>query len=287
MTATRRAGPTCGWELNIDSLDDGTCELWQFDSPQESPWASRTLDSGAHRTPTTDLPVHSAPLWCAIQVPDVTFLFNSCRNPKQGLSTSAIDAAAAQLAVEPAAAAAVADVETGGNSFDPEGRPRILFERHVFRELTAARFDLEAPDLSSRVGGGYGTFRSQYAKLEQAFRLDPWAALQSASWGGFQLMGRYYLHLGFSSPHHMVIALAQSEDAHLSAFVQYLRMNKAAHRALKRLDWPAFARAYNGPGYAKNRYGAKMESAYAQQKAAREAAAQAAAAKATQAVRTP
>jgi hypothetical protein len=275
MTATRRPGPTCGWELGVESLDDGTCELWRFDSPQVSPWTSPALDSINQSAATP--PAHSTPQWCAIQVPDVSFLFNSCRNPTRGLSESAIHAAATQLAVEPAAMAAIADVETGGNSFDPEGRPKILFERHVFRELTAAKYDLEVPDLSSRVPGGYGTSRSQYSRLERAFQLDPWAALQSASWGGFQLMGRYYLHLGFSSPHHMVVALAVSEEAHLNAFVQYLRMNKAAHRALKQLDWPSFARAYNGPGYAKNRYDTKMEAAYTKQMAARESAAQAAA----------
>jgi hypothetical protein len=275
MTATQRPGPTCGWELGLESLDDGTCERWLFDAPQESSWLPRGL-RGQVRIPSPLSPVHSAPLWCALQVPDVSFLFNSCRNPRKGLSAAAIDTAASQLGAEPAAVAAVADVETAGNSFDAEGRPKILFERHVFRELTAARFDAEAPDLSDRVPGGYGTVRSQYHRLERAFQLDSWASLQAASWGGFQLMGRYYAQLGFSSPHHMVVALAASEEAHLSAFVQYLRMNKRALRALKKLDWAAFARSYNGPDYAKNRYDAKMEIAYLKQKAARDAASKAA-----------
>ncbi len=34
--------------------------------------------------------------------------------------------------------------------------------------------------------------------------------------------------------------------------------------ALQRRDWPAFARAYNGPGYRKNRYDTKLAKAYAE-----------------------
>src|SRR3546814_12257610 len=47
--------------------------------------------------------------------------------------------------------------------------------------------------------------------------------------------------------------------------------------ALRRRSWQKFAAAYNGPGYASNRYDEKLEESYARFKAAAEAEAPAAA----------
>ncbi|MDD4881534.1 MAG: N-acetylmuramidase domain-containing protein [Gallionellaceae bacterium] len=64
-----------------------------------------------------------------------------------------------------------------------------MYERHYFHRLTNGKYSKKHPDISNSLSGGYGKFSAQYGKLERAFNLDPEAALKSASWGRFQIMG--------------------------------------------------------------------------------------------------
>jgi len=58
------------------------------------------------------------------------------------LTQDEIRSAASALGVEPAALAAVAEVESSDRgAFDADGYPTILYERHVFHRLTEGRFD--------------------------------------------------------------------------------------------------------------------------------------------------
>jgi hypothetical protein len=69
--------------------------------------------------------------------------------------TEAVFLEAAQaLGCEPAAVKAVAEVESRGAPFDREGRPTILYERHVFARCTrpVGRFNGSHPDISARGG---------------------------------------------------------------------------------------------------------------------------------------
>lgn len=93
-----------------------------------------------------------------------------------------------------------------GSAFDDYGRPRILFERHYFPRLTQGRYDKRHPDISNSLAGGYGKFSAQYGKLERAYVLDAVAALESASWGRFQIMGSNYRDAGFVSVQEFVLA---------------------------------------------------------------------------------
>jgi len=194
--------------------------------------------------------------------PDVSFIFGQCLNPALGLSEADYMEAASTLGVEVAAIKAVAEVETSGKAFDESGRPRILFERHYFHRLTGGRFSAGHPDISNRRPGGYGSFSSQYVKLERAYELDHDAALRSASWGRFQIMGDNYLAAGFNSIREFVLAMTRSESEHLKAFTKFVASNKKMLAALRRNDWAAFAALYNGPGYQKNHYDTKMKDAY-------------------------
>jgi hypothetical protein len=148
---------------------------------------------------------------------DVGFLFAQCRSPVTGLSDSDYSSAATSLGVEIAAIKAVADVETSGKAFDESGRPRILFERHYFHRLTSGKYSATHPDISNATAGGYGKFSAQYGKLEQAFKLDPDAALSSASWGRFQIMGDNFRAAGFTSVRAFVLAMTSAESEHLKA----------------------------------------------------------------------
>lgn len=95
-----------------------------------------------------------------------------------------------------------------------------------------------------------------------AKKLDKNAALKSASWGKFQIMGANHNLVGYSSAEEMVTFLEESEDNHVIVFGKFVMANKTMHKALKKKDWATFARLYNGSGYKVNKYDEKMEKAY-------------------------
>jgi len=171
---------------------------------------------------------------------------------------------AQELEVELPALKAVVDVESNGEAFLPDGRPKILFEAHHFSRLTKHKYDVTHPRISSRKWnrklyvGGVG----EHFRLESAVALDRLAALKSASWGMFQIMGFNYTACGFDSMQKFVNAMYKDEDAQFTAFATFLKNNPRMLRALQRKKWDQFADAYNGPGYKLNRYDTKLEQAY-------------------------
>lgn len=171
--------------------------------------------------------------------------------------------AAAALRCEVRAIKAVTAVESPRGPFDAMGRPPILFERHYFSRLTLRRFDAEFPTISNAVCGGYWFPEpDQYVRLQHAYALDATAALKSASWGAFQLMGDNHAAAGFATVDAFVSAVCQSARLQMEAFVAFLRNDAVLLAAIQQKDWTAFARHYNGPAYAKNRYDASLAEAY-------------------------
>lgn len=179
------------------------------------------------------------------------------------LTESDYAAAAKKLGASVAAVKAVAEVESSGNGFLPSGEPKILFEAHIFDRLTNGRFRKSHPNLSSARWDRslYGPSSRQHARLAEAVKLDREAALQSASWGKFQVMGSNWEMVGRPSLQAFVNAQYRSEAEHLKDFVGYVLARGLADE-LQRLDWAGFARGYNGPSFAENRYDAKMAAAY-------------------------
>jgi hypothetical protein len=172
-------------------------------------------------------------------------------------------AAAAALGCEVAAIRAVADVETGEQgAFDAKGRPTILFERHYFSDLTDGIYDAKFPDISKPVAGGYGHFSEQYGRLDRAALLDADAALESASWGAFQIMGSHYDELGFNTVQQFVVEMQRSEAAQLGVFVKFIQANPELLKAIRAKHWATFAAGYNGKKYKKNHYDVKLKQAY-------------------------
>ena len=194
--------------------------------------------------------------------PDLSFLFHQCLNPKRGLTERDFEEAAASLEIEIAMIKAVAQVESPRGPFDHMGRPEILFERHYFHRRTSGKYDKAHPDISNSAGGGYGKYSAQYGKLERAYALDRDAALRSASWGRFQIMGNNFAAAGFTSPAAFVLAMTKSEADHLKAFVNFVKADKNMLAALRKRDWAGFAKRYNGAGYKKNQYDTKLADAY-------------------------
>lgn len=179
--------------------------------------------------------------------------------------------AAAALGCPVAAVRALVEVESKGG-FLPDGRPRILFERHKFSTLTGHAFDVGHPNVSARQPGGYLGGAREYDRLGEALALDREAALKSASWGAFQIMGFNHDRAGYSDVESFVAAMVSGHAVQLDAFVTFVRSAGLAP-ALAGQDWPAFAHGYNGPAYARFAYDTRIAAAYARFAAVEPAAA--------------
>ena len=179
------------------------------------------------------------------------------------LSDAGILHAARRLGCELAAIRAVIEVESGGAGFLSDGRPKILFEAHIFSRETGGKYDRSHPTLSSKVWNRafYKGGTAEYARLYQALQLDAEAALKACSWGMFQVMGFNWRACGERSLHGFILAMHHNEDAHLALFTGFIESEGLAP-ALRSRDWPAFARKYNGPSYAQNHYHTRLEEAY-------------------------
>lgn len=172
------------------------------------------------------------------------------------------DKAARELGCSVAALRAVAQVESAGDGFLDDRRPKILFERHIFHARTGGVHGNKHPGISSSQRGGYLGGAREYQRLAQAIKLDRKAALESASWGKFQLMGFNHKACGHSTVARFVAAMVSGEPAQLAAFVAFI-MSRKLTDALVRRDWSSFAYGYNGPAYADNQYDRKMAEAHA------------------------
>ncbi len=176
---------------------------------------------------------------------------------------------AAKIGCEVEAVMAVAAVESRGGGFDPEGFPKTLFEGHWFYKLTGGKFAQSHPTLCfpKWTRQFYGkTWQEEKARLAQAMALDRNAAMMSASWGMFQIMGFNHVKAGFKTPHEFVNAMCKSEDAQLGAFTNYI-INTGLADEMRDKRWADFARLYNGPEYAQNKYDTKLAAEYAKAKA--------------------
>jgi hypothetical protein len=189
------------------------------------------------------------------------------------LSQADIDQCAQQFQVEVPLVRTVYAVESGGVGFIGV-QPKILFEGHVFwaqlqqrhidpQAHVAGNADILYPKWTSThyVGG-----LAEYDRLKRACAIHEEAALSSASWGLFQIMGYHAKTLGYASVAAFVDAMKTKEAAHLAAFGRFISVKppkgKALIEFLKAHDWVNFAKGYNGPGYKTNDYDTKLAQAY-------------------------
>lgn len=180
----------------------------------------------------------------------------------QHLSLLQLDQATADLGCHPAMVMAVAEVESAGAPFLPDGRPRILFERHWFHKLTGGRFSEAHTAISSSKPGGYSkTGEGEWVRLTAARELANEAALMSASWGLFQILGANYRAAGFADVGSFAEAMHRNAGEHLKAFVAFIKAN-GLEGAMRRRDFVTIAKIYNGPAYRKNRYDDRMAAAF-------------------------
>ena len=185
------------------------------------------------------------------------------------LTITEISAAAKILNVEPCVIKAVVDVESSGSGFLSTGQIKILFEGHTFwkelkkRGINPEDYALKYPnvvypkwDKSQYLGG-----LKEHDRLAIASGINREAALCSASYGLFQVMGFNFGLCGFANVVDFVNAHRKSESEQLNAFCKFIQSSGLV-QSLASKDWVTFAKRYNGPGYAQNRYDEKLKSAY-------------------------
>ncbi len=185
------------------------------------------------------------------------------------LTFSQINNFAKQLKIEPAAMRAVIEVESSGGGFLPDGRPKILFEGHIFwsllegkglkpRKLCKGNENILYPRWTKK---HYKGGAAEHDRLERAKRIHEEAALSSASWGMFQVMGFNYYMTDYKNVSDFAAAQYFSELEHLKAFLGFVESKKLLPH-LRSHDWAKFARGYNGRSYKKNKYDEKLDAAY-------------------------
>ncbi len=175
---------------------------------------------------------------------------------------------------------AVNEIESSGKGFLVEGKPRILFEGHVFwkqlekRGISPSQFTSEQNKdvlykkwTKVHYKGGI----REYDRLEKAASISSTpafyeAACSSASWGAFQIMGYHFESLEYASIDDFVAKMNDHEREHLKAFGKFISVTSFRGKKLidwiKEKNWAKFAHGYNGPGYKKNKYDDKLRNAY-------------------------
>ncbi|BCM95126.1 hypothetical protein [Burkholderia phage FLC6] len=188
------------------------------------------------------------------------------------LTMASFQAAAQALGVTPAHVRTVCAVESNGAGFLPDGRVKILFERHWF---SASLIDRKIPnyqtlaaansDIINHTPGGYIGGTGEYPRLARAIKIDPYSAYYAASYGLFQIMGFNASFAGYGTPEALYNACQQSETNQLLAFVSFIKNYRAGvlWTALKAQDWVKFALNYNGSNYKANQYDTKLATNFA------------------------
>ena len=153
------------------------------------------------------------------------------------LKTSDLQAAATLLGVDVPTVMAVVEIESAGAGFLPDGQVKILFEAHIFSRLTLRRYDSGYPEISAKRWDKtlYKGGAREHERLWAAVALNRDAALQSASWGMFQIMGFNYARCGFANVQEFVNAMVRSEGEHLQAFCRFVLSMKLDDELQRRL----------------------------------------------------
>jgi len=181
-----------------------------------------------------------------------------------------IESVADRIGVDRAALLAIATVESAGKAFAiVKGRkePLIRFEGHYFdRHLPAEkRAAARAAGLADPTAGAVKNPSWQAARwglLARAAAIDHKAAHESVSWGLGQVMGAHWAWLGYADVDALVAEARAGVAGQAALMARYI--DKAGLTdAIRRHDWAAFARGYNGPDYKRHGYDRKIAAAYA------------------------
>jgi hypothetical protein len=102
--------------------------------------------------------------------------------------------------------------------------------------------------------------------VARAQKFSDTAALESASWGQFQVMGFNALTLGYPSVQEFARLMQLGVDQHLEAMVRFIKATPKALMGIRTKNFAMLAGAYNGPAYAENNYDTDLKKYFDQVK---------------------
>ena len=151
--------------------------------------------------------------------------------------------------IEPSALQAFISVESGGRGFCPTtGKIMIQFEAHWFSKFTGIKRDHQN---SHRWDENQVEVQpNEWRAFNEAFSLDPDAAMQSTSIGLPQIMGFHYARLGHQTVGDMWDDFKVGELNQVKALIKFIETDTRLEKALIEKDWHLVAYIYNGAGYA-------------------------------------
>lgn len=149
-------------------------------------------------------------------------------------------------------------VESGGKGFDDKtGKLIIQFEPSWFKRKApytpSGLWSLNKVDVQAK----------EWEAFNNAFKLNPNAAMESTSIGLMQVMGFHYKNLGFRDVGDMWDFAKVDEVNQLILGIRFVQLNHKLLNALKNNDWRTVAYFYNGEQYEKFNYHNRMADAHA------------------------
>lgn len=187
-----------------------------------------------------------------------------------GLTDEDFRLVADELGVEIEAMKAVVLIEAGKQmkGFWAPGVPVVNFDRSMYNRFRG-RVANKSGDKQAKVPSGLkGYALSEWTQLVRARKSNRDAADMGTFWGMFQIGGFNYRMCGCDSVAEMVRLMSSSELEQLELFAAFIT-NGGMLQALRDKNWAAFARRFNGPGYARRGYHTRMAAAYAKLKNAK------------------
>lgn len=174
---------------------------------------------------------------------------------------------ARRLGVDVAAIKAVVEIEAGRThqGFAAPGKPLVNFDLTMFRRFATRRgVNLAKYSKSHSVvfTSSRGSQTKAHRRLAAARTINNQAAVEGTFWGMFQIGGFNWKKCGAESLDDFVARMSRSERDQLDMFAEFIT-NTGLLKHLRSKNWAAFARGYNGPGYARRSYHTRMAQAYA------------------------
>lgn len=156
----------------------------------------------------------------------------------------AIEKNSREFGIEEAVLRAFMDVEAGGEGFHPRtGKILIQFEPAWFRKKApyapSGLWSVNKVDIQSK----------EWIAFNDAFRLNPEAAMESTSIGIGQVMGFNYKRLGYSSVGEMWDDAKKGIDRQIWQICKYIDTDPRLRKAIDDKNWHLIATYYNGAGY--------------------------------------
>jgi len=174
---------------------------------------------------------------------------------------------------------AVYEVEAAGRGYLSDGRVKILFEGHRFWKQVVklggnpTQFIANNPQYSNVLYKNwdkkkYKDSEKEWDRISIAIEvctrlnLSPELALDSASYGSFQIMGENSVLCGYPTAHEMLASYNNGgEPEQLASFIRFVKSTHLDDE-LRARNWAGFAQGYNGSKFRENKYDVKLSAAY-------------------------